>query len=73
VGEEDGLTFNSDERLGLTVTAQTLPRYRPKAAQQQGSFNAHDKHDNASQQKTLKNKKSKNNKTGNGKKPNSST
>lgn len=27
VGEEDGLTFNSDERLGLIVTAQTLPRY----------------------------------------------
>lgn len=29
-GVEDGLTFNSDERLGLTVTEQTLPRYRPK-------------------------------------------
>jgi alkylated DNA repair dioxygenase AlkB len=27
-GEEDGLTFNSDERLGLVVTDQTLPRYR---------------------------------------------
>jgi len=30
VGPEDGLTFNSDERLGLKVTENTLPRYRPK-------------------------------------------
>jgi len=30
VGAEDGLTFNSDERLGLTVTEQTLPRYISK-------------------------------------------
>lgn len=29
VGVEDGLTFNSDERLGLTVTENTLPRYLP--------------------------------------------
>lgn len=29
-GPEDGLTFNSDERLGLTVTENTLPRYVPK-------------------------------------------
>eukprot|EP00933_Yihiella_yeosuensis_P007552 TRINITY_DN112632_c0_g1_i1.p1 TRINITY_DN112632_c0_g1~~TRINITY_DN112632_c0_g1_i1.p1 ORF type:complete len:325 (-),score=70.23 TRINITY_DN112632_c0_g1_i1:139-1113(-) len=29
VGPEDGLTFNSDERLGLVVTANTLPRYVP--------------------------------------------
>lgn len=29
-GPEDGLTFNSDERLGLTVTENTLPRYAPK-------------------------------------------
>lgn len=29
VGPEDGLTFNSDERLGLVVTSQTLPRYLP--------------------------------------------
>lgn len=28
-GPEDGLTFNSDERLGLTVTKNTLPRYLP--------------------------------------------
>lgn len=28
VGPEDGLTFNSDERLGLVVTENTLPRYR---------------------------------------------
>jgi hypothetical protein len=28
VGAEDGLTFNSDERLGLTVTSNTLPRYK---------------------------------------------
>eukprot|EP00747_Dinoflagellata_sp_TGD_P012849 gnl/TRDRNA2_/TRDRNA2_122040_c0_seq1.p1 gnl/TRDRNA2_/TRDRNA2_122040_c0~~gnl/TRDRNA2_/TRDRNA2_122040_c0_seq1.p1 ORF type:complete len:152 (-),score=8.19 gnl/TRDRNA2_/TRDRNA2_122040_c0_seq1:68-523(-) len=27
-GPEDGLTFNSDERLGLVVTRNTLPRYR---------------------------------------------
>jgi alkylated DNA repair dioxygenase AlkB len=27
VGAEDGLTFNSDERLGLKVTDQTLARY----------------------------------------------
>lgn len=31
VGREDGLTFNSDERLGLRVTDQTLPRYRKAA------------------------------------------
>jgi len=31
VGVEDGLTFNSDERLGLRVTDQTLPRYRKAA------------------------------------------
>eukprot|EP00746_Dinoflagellata_sp_MGD_P139231 gnl/MRDRNA2_/MRDRNA2_72725_c0_seq1.p1 gnl/MRDRNA2_/MRDRNA2_72725_c0~~gnl/MRDRNA2_/MRDRNA2_72725_c0_seq1.p1 ORF type:complete len:314 (-),score=48.24 gnl/MRDRNA2_/MRDRNA2_72725_c0_seq1:214-1155(-) len=30
VGPEDGLTFNSDERLGLVVTKNTLPRYLPK-------------------------------------------
>lgn len=30
VGVEDGLTFNSDERLGLVVTENTLPRYLPK-------------------------------------------
>jgi len=30
VGPEDGLTFNSDERLGLRVTENTLPRYLPK-------------------------------------------
>ncbi|CAE8679461.1 unnamed protein product [Polarella glacialis] len=30
VGPEDGLTFNSDERLGLTVTENTLPKYLPK-------------------------------------------
>lgn len=30
VEEEDGLTFNSDERLGLVVTSNTLPRYRRK-------------------------------------------
>merc|ERR1719321_2176745 len=30
VGPEDGLTFNSDERLGLKVTENTLPRYKPK-------------------------------------------
>jgi len=29
-GPEDGLTFNSDERLGLTVTENTLQRYKPK-------------------------------------------
>lgn len=29
VGPEDGLTFNSDERLGLVVTKNTLPRYLP--------------------------------------------
>ena len=29
VGPEDGLVFNSDQRLGLTVTEHTLPRYRP--------------------------------------------
>jgi len=29
-GPEDGLTFNSDERLGLTVTENTLPRYLAK-------------------------------------------
>eukprot|EP00440_Ansanella_granifera_P075108 gb/GFBE01081509.1/.p1 GENE.gb/GFBE01081509.1/~~gb/GFBE01081509.1/.p1 ORF type:complete len:314 (+),score=42.13 gb/GFBE01081509.1/:1-942(+) len=28
-GPEDGLTFNSDERLGLVVTSNTLPRYLP--------------------------------------------
>jgi len=39
VGREDGLTFNSDERLGLRVTDQTLPRYR-KAAGQGRSGNA---------------------------------
>ncbi len=30
VGPEDGLSFNSDERLGLVVTENTLPRYLPK-------------------------------------------
>lgn len=30
VGPEDGLTFNSDERLGLVITDNTLPRYLPK-------------------------------------------
>jgi len=29
-GPEDGLSFNSDERLGLTITQNTLPRYLPK-------------------------------------------
>ena len=29
VGPEDGYPCNSDERLGLTPTANTLPRYRP--------------------------------------------
>jgi len=32
VGPEDGLTFNSDERLGLKVSEQTLPRYLPKGS-----------------------------------------
>jgi len=32
VGPEDGLTFNSDERLGLKITANTLPRYLPSRA-----------------------------------------
>jgi len=31
VGVEDGLTFNSDERLGLTVSENTLPRYLPRS------------------------------------------
>lgn len=30
VGPEDGLTFNSDERLGLVVSENTLSRYLPK-------------------------------------------
>ena len=29
-GPEDGMTFNSDERLGLVVTDNTLPKYLPK-------------------------------------------
>lgn len=36
VGTEDGLTFNSDERLGLKITEQTLPRYK-KAQKQQNA------------------------------------
>eukprot|EP00927_Polykrikos_kofoidii_P072558 TRINITY_DN68660_c0_g1_i1.p1 TRINITY_DN68660_c0_g1~~TRINITY_DN68660_c0_g1_i1.p1 ORF type:complete len:302 (-),score=24.88 TRINITY_DN68660_c0_g1_i1:209-1114(-) len=35
-GPEDGLTFNSDERLGLTITANTLPRYLPHARSGKG-------------------------------------
>jgi len=34
-GPEDGLTFNSDERLGLKVTDQTLPRYKKTQSQRE--------------------------------------
>lgn len=36
VGPEDGLTFNSDERLGLVITENTLPRYLPKRSSVSG-------------------------------------
>jgi len=36
-GPEDGLTFNSDERLGLKVTEQTLPRYKKTQSQREPS------------------------------------
>lgn len=32
-GPEDGLNFNSNERLGLVVTENTLPRYLPRGSQ----------------------------------------
>lgn len=35
VGREDGLTFNSDERLGLKVSDQTLPRYKKAQSRQE--------------------------------------
>eukprot|EP00930_Biecheleria_cincta_P060484 TRINITY_DN46121_c0_g1_i1.p1 TRINITY_DN46121_c0_g1~~TRINITY_DN46121_c0_g1_i1.p1 ORF type:complete len:322 (+),score=42.49 TRINITY_DN46121_c0_g1_i1:109-1074(+) len=38
VGPEDGLTFNSDERLGLLITENTLPRYLPKRTSASRSF-----------------------------------
>lgn len=39
VGPEDGLTFNSDERLGLVVTQNTLPKYLPKKGSKTASIN----------------------------------
>lgn len=37
VGVEDGLTFNSDERLGLVVSEHALPRYRKGGPNSGGS------------------------------------